>query len=276
MPKAIYLLLLLVVSNFLAIAQTAPQMPKEPYPTVNTPGEANPAAVTDINAQWIWLMAVSPAAKDSPEVTAARRSYQRAGLGPLSAADESKLNAMLGEFRSRHDDFAAAYNSLIPSVSRDDVWHEFRDLRIKINDLVAETIRSINDAFPNAAGQLHTTIEEGKRSINLTTYNSSADKNYASNPRTAATGFAMVQGTVTNATSQAGAKPPAVAYVTAVIVGMVPGCPGKIVPLVMPMTGGPPVEGPKTDKWDYMNFQYTTRLAGSPGIGMMVNCEMTP
>jgi len=275
MPRAGLLLFIILVSIQVAIAQPSPQLPKDPYPSVNTPGDANPAAVSDLNAQLIWLMAASPAANDSADVAAARKSYQHAGLGYLGAADQVKLNVVLADFRSLHDAFAAAYNALMPTISRDDVWHEYRDFRIKVNDLVAETFRSINDSFPNSAAQLHTTIEEAKRSINLTTYNSSTDTSYASNARTAATGFAMIQGTVSNAVSRSNNKSPAPDYATAVIVGMVPGCPGKVVPVILPTTGQPPVEGPKTHPWEYVNFQYTTRLAGSPGLGIMVNCEIT-
>ena len=273
MPKSIVLLLVLSSTSLLTTAQTSQKLPKEPYPSMNTLGDTDPASVSDLNAQIIWLMAVSPAPADTAEVTMARSAYQRAGLGKLGATDQAKLTSILADFRKRHDAFAADYNTLVPSIGRDDVWHEYRDFRIKVNDLVEETMRAINDALPGNAAQLHTTIEEQKRSINLTTYKSSADAAYASNPRTAATGFAMIEGTVTNA-NRDGDRRSALAYATAVIVGMVPGCPGKVVPVVLPVSGGAPVNGPATHPWEYVNFQYTTRPTG-PGIGIMVNCEMT-
>jgi hypothetical protein len=269
MPKIIALLVLIFAPLFTA-AQTSPKLPKDPYPTVNTPGDTDPASVSDVNAQLVWLMAVSPAPKDTAEVAMARSAYQRAGLGKLGADDQARLNSVLADFRKRHDSFAADYNALIPTISRDDVWREYRDFRIKVNDLVAETMRAVNDALPGSGAELHTTIEEQKRSTNLTTYKSSVDTNYASNPRTASTGFAMLEATVSDA-GHSGRLP---AYATAVIVGMVPGCPGKVVPMVMPTTGQPPVEGPKSHPWEYLNFQYTTRIAGSPGVGIMVNCEL--
>jgi hypothetical protein len=271
MPKSIVLLLVLSFTSLLTAAQTSQKLPKEPFPSMNTPGETDPAAVSDVNAQLIWLIAVSPGTLDSPEVASARSSYQRAGLGSLGAADEAKLNSILTDFRTRHDAAAAAYNALIPTISRDDVWHEYRDFRIKVNDLVAETLRSINDSFPASAAQLHTTIEEGKRSINLTTYKSSVDTDYASNPHTTSTGFAMIEGIVTN--TAPGSKS-SKSYATAVILGMVPGCPGKVVPMVLPANGQPPVAGLRMHPWEYVNFQYTGSVAGSPGIGTTVQCEM--
>lgn len=272
MPRTIVLLLVLSFTSVLTIAQTSPRLPKEPYPSTNTPGEANPASVSDLNAQLIWLMAVSPGPSDDALTTTARGAYREATLGKAGADAQANVSTILSDFRKRHDSLAADYNALIPTISRDDVWREYRDFRVKVNDLVASTMRAINDALPTSAAPLHTAIEEQKRAINVTTYNSTADTNYASNPRTAETGFAMFEGTITSAF---GGNHTTSAYATAVIVGMVPGCPGKVVPMALPVTGQAPVLGPRMHPWEYVNFQYTTLLTGSPGVGIMVNCEMS-
>src|SRR5450755_5203295 len=182
MPKVAVLLLLIAICPLLATAQSAPQQPPATdFPSVTTPGDTNPEAVSDLNAQLIWLLAAAPSTPDSTEGTAARSEYQRAAFGHLSAQDQAKLSTILGDFRSRHDRFAADYNALVPSISRDDLWSAYRDFRLKVNDLVAETIRTINDAFPESSSRLHTTLEECKRSVSLTVYRSSVDANYASN-----------------------------------------------------------------------------------------------
>jgi len=75
---------------------------------------------------------------------------------------------------------------------------------------------------------LHSAIQNVRDNLFISTYKSSADPDYANNPRTAATGFAYIQGAVgTSATYPHGKT---VHYITAVVAGMVPGCPGKPFP----------------------------------------------
>ena len=267
MRRSFTLLLVLAISPLVAFAQTDAPAPGD-FPSVTTAGNSRPETVSDLNAQLIWLMAAAPASHDSPQESAARKEYQRAGLGNLTAQQFESLNGVLREFRTRHDGFAADYNALVPSMGRDEVWVEYRNFRNKVNDLVAETIRRLNESFPAGSSQLHSTIEDAKSNISVTTYHSSVDTNYSSNPRTTATGFAMFQGTISSNAKGVG-------YVTAVIVGMVPGCRGKVFPLVMVSSSGAPVLGPKTLPWEYINFQYTMPTSRAVNLeGIMVNCEM--
>lgn len=267
MRRSLTLLLVAAFCSVVAFAQTdAP--PPGGFPSVTTEGNSRPETVSDLNAQLIWLMAAAPASQDSPQESAARKEYQHAALGNLNAQQFENLNGILREFRTRHDAFAAEYNALVPSMVRDDVWVEYRNFRNKVNDLVAETIRHLNDSFPSGSSQLHSTIEDAKSHIAVTTYHSSVDTNYSSNPRTTATGFAMFEGAISSNAKGAG-------YVTAVVVGMVPGCRGKVFPLVMVSSGAAPIVGPETLPWEYVNFQYTTSTSRAVNLGgMMVNCEM--
>ena len=261
--------LLLVVGfvSLAAFAQTDAPPPGE-FPSVTTTGNTRPETVSDLNAQLVWLMAAAPASNDSPQESAARNEYQREALGKLSVQQLESLGGILREFRSRHDAFAGEYNALVPTMARDDVWVEYRNFRNKVNDLVAETVRHLNDSFPADSSQLHSTIEGAKSHIAVTTYHSSVDTNYSSNPRTTATGFAMFTGTISSNTKGVG-------YATAVVVGMVPGCRGKNFPLVMVSSSSAPIVGPMTLPWEYINFQYTTPTSKAAGLaGIMVTCEM--
>jgi hypothetical protein len=267
MRRSFTLFFLIALCSLVAFAQTdAP--PPGGFPAVTTEGNTRPETVSDLNAQLVWLMAAAPSSQDSPQESAARKEYQRGALGNLSAQQSESLNGTLRDFRNRHDASAAEYNALVPSMARDDVWVEYRNFRNKVNDLVADTIRRLNDSFPAGSSQFHSTIEDLKSHISVTTYHSSVDANYSSNPRTTVTGFAIFQGTISSNTKGVG-------YVTAVIVGMVPGCRGKNFPLVILSSNTAPIMGPPTLPWEYINFQYTTPTSKAVGLaGIMVNCEM--
>jgi hypothetical protein len=261
MPKVIILLLLIAANALAAPAQSQSQSAIDKLPTVTTQGDTNPEAVSDINAQLIWSLAASPAPQDTSVETAARSEYQSVAFGRLNVQNQEKLNATLRDFRSRHDAFAADYNAAVPSVSRNDVWEVYRDFRIKVNDLVAETVRALNDQFPDSAAQFQSVIQTCKATMALSAYRSSSDPNYASNPRTAATGFTYIQGAVTNG-----------AYTTAVIVGMVPGCPGRVYPQVAIGGSDASVDGPHIHPWQYMHFQQTGRV-NRPQTGYVIAVE---
>jgi hypothetical protein len=266
MPKVAILLLLIVTCALCLSAQNA----ADKLPTVTTSGNLNPEVVSDINAQLIWLLAVSPTVKDALDETTARGVYFQYAFGGAKAANQEKVIAALCEFRARHDAIAAEYNALIPSVAREDVWMEYRNFRVKVNDLVAETVRNLYTMFPDSAGQLHTAIEQTKRTIYLSAYKSSADPDYASSPRAAATGFTYIQGAVTgNATIQHSTT----TYVTAVIAGMVPGCPGKVFPTVT--IGGALAQGLHLHPWEYMDFQNTrATTSNNADYGIAVQCAI--
>ncbi len=265
MPRFAILLLLLVCSAFPLLSQSA----ADQLPTVTTGGNINPEVVSDINAQLIWLLAAAPTVRDSLDEATARSVYQRLAFGN-DAANGQKVNAALREFRVHHDAIAAEYNALIPSVAREDVWVEYRNFRVKVNDLVAETVRNIYSMFPDSASQFHTAIEQTKRTIYLSAYKSSSDPDYASSPRAAATGFTYIQGAVTGDTV---VKQSATKYVTAVIAGMVPGCPGRVFPTVA--IGGASVEGPHLHPWEYMDFQSTQTITDNKaGYGIAVKCAI--
>ena len=273
MPKTLLLLLLIAACAMPTVAQS----PSEKLPTVTTGGDLNPEVVSDTNAQLVWLLAASPTALDTDLEKVARSEYQRAAFGALSAPNQAALNATLREFRIRHDAYATEYNALIPSISRDDVWMEYRNFRVKVNDLVAETIRNLYSTFPDSAGPFHTAIEECKRTMYLSSYRSTADPDYATSPRAAATGFTYIQGAVAGR-SRAPEKQNASygGVITAVIVGMVPGCPGKVVPSVFLGGSDAGADGPHIHPWEYMNFQMTGRVRNAQsGYVIAVNCAIS-
>ena len=273
MRKAFVLLLLLAVSTLFAMAQSVPVQ----LPTVTTEGNTNTEGISDINAQLIWLLAAAPVAQDSELETAARSTYQSIAFGNLNSADQASLSARLSDFRSSHDALAADYNKLIPTVSRENVWSEYRDFRVKVSELVAETVRALNDQFPDSAAQFSSKVREAKNTLALSAYRSSADPNYATNPSTAATGFTYIQGGLSSGPAASPAKNPALAtiYTTAIIVGMVPGCPGKVVPNIHIGSSDAGADGPHTNPWEYVNFQRTVGpLSVRSGYTIVVGCEL--
>ena len=275
--RATVLLLLIALCPLFASGQS----PSGKSATVTTDGKQNPGAVSDINAQLIWLLAASPAAKDSPDEWKVRFLHQvRAfahGRDADGARPGAKLAPLLREFRSRHDEIAAQYNALIPSVAREDVWVEYRNFRVKINDLVAETVRNLYNTFPESASSFHTAIEQCKQNITLFSYNSSTDPDYATSPRAATTGFTYIQGAVSSGwlTNVEDHKHKEVRSVTVVITGMVPGCPGLVFPNVkIGSVSGAWIEGPKQQTLEYMNFQVTRPLGADEKFWVAVSCEI--
>jgi hypothetical protein len=266
MPRIAIFLLLILCFAFPLFAQSA----ADKLPTVTTGGNLNPEVVSDTNAQLIWLLAASPTVKDSLDEATARNVYLLDAFAGPSAANQEKIVAALREFRTRHDAIASEYNALVPSIARENVWMEYRDFRVKVNDLVSETVRNLYSMFPDSAGQFHTAIEQTKRTIYLSSYKSSADPDYASSPRAAATGFTYIQGAVTG---HAAVKHSTTTYVTAVIAGMVPGCPGKVFPTVT--IGGALAQGPHLHPWDYMDFQSTQAAKSNKAeYGIAVQCAL--
>ena len=273
MYRALLLNLVVLLFSLFAAAQSG-QGPENSLPTAGIDGSRNPEAISDINAQLVWLLAASPAANDSAVEQAARQAYQHHAVN-LDAPDVLKLNAVLRDFRNQHDALAAEYNGSAPSIGREELWREYRNFRNKENDLVAATIRSINDQFPAAAAQLTSTIQEAKKNIQLSFYRSSTNPDYVTNPRTAVTGFAYIQGAV-SAMSNSG-KP--TLYQTVLIAGMVPGCPGKVRPKVLNVVGGNVgwVEGPTFSPIEYMSFQNTQPSAANEKktqAAQLVMCEL--
>jgi hypothetical protein len=257
MLKAIALLIVTLVG----VLTVAAQSPEDKLPTVTTQGTTNPEAISDLNAQLIWLLGAAPGPQDSSNETAARAAYRQTAFGKMDTGTREKLDGLLREFRVRHDALAAEYNARIPSVQREDVWVVYRDFRVKVNDLVAETVRTLYAALPDGGSRWHSTIQETKRTIYLSAYRSSADPEYASNPRTASTGFTYIQGAVSGGGH----------FLTAVIVGMVPGCPGKVYPTVV--IGGASAEGPLLHPREYMNFQ-RTQASAPDNYGIAVQCAI--
>ncbi len=269
MPKAAILLIVIILCVMPALAQSS----ADKLPTVTTGGNLNPEVVSDINAQLIWLLAASPTAKDSLDEATARMTYQLDAFRGASSANQEKLVVALREFRARHDAIAAEYNALIASVAREDVWVEYRNFRVKVNDLVAESMRNLYGMFPESAANFHTAIEECKRTIYVSAYKSSVDPDYANSPRAAATGFTYIQGAVSgNAT----VKNSATTYVTAVITGMVPGCPGRVYPQVrIGAESGAWITGPQQPPLEYLNYQATRAVGARNGYRIAVSCALS-
>jgi len=216
MFKPLVVVSLFAVSAVLALAQVDPSK----LPTVTTGGNTNPETISDINAQLIWLLAATASpvvlSGEDPSDTIAASLLMRVGVfGTLNPEQQQRLASLLSQFRSAHDSLAADYNARISSIAREDVWKEYRDFRVKVNDLVAETIRTLNSTFPDRGSSLHSAVQNVRDNLFISTYKSSVDPDYANNPRTAATGFAYIQGAVgTSATNPHGKT---VHYITAVV-----------------------------------------------------------
>ena len=132
------------------------------------------------------------------------------------------LKKMLGDFRSSYNSLVHEFNTRISSVPPSDVWKEYRDFRVKINDLVADTIRTLNNAFPEDVAALHSEIQRTKEGIMFSTYKSLSNPDYQSDRRNAATGFGYLLGAVSVAANN-GDSENVVRWVMTVIVGMIPG-----------------------------------------------------
>lgn len=269
--------LVVVLLFALPAAVTFAQVDPSKLPTVATGGNTNPGAISDINAQLIWLLAatVPPgqlSGEESMDDRIAASLMIRVGtLGTLNPEQGKKLESRLSQFRSAHDALAADYNARISSVAREDVWMEYRDFRVKVNDLVADTIRTLNNDFPDSASSLRSAIQRVRDNVFVSTYKSSTDPDYANSPRTAATGFAYIQGAVANSAYDPEGK--TVHYITAVVTGMVPGCPGKPYPTAT--IDGAIVEGPKLSPLQYMNFQRTRKSTSErPSYFIAVKCAI--
>ena len=119
---------------------------------------------------------------------------------------------------------------------------------------------------------LRSEIQRARDNISVSTFRSSSDPDYANNPRTAATGFAYIQGAVSVSAFTGDSKSP-VRWITAVIVGMVPGCPGKPFPTVT--IDGSYVEGPQSSPLQYIDFQRTfTATSLQPSYFFAVKCAI--
>jgi hypothetical protein len=277
MSKALVLAVLLTLCAVSAIAQP----PADKLPTVTTMGNTNPEAISDINAQLIWLIAAAPPSttrmSGPPEQAidqfSAGMLYRFTAFPAAMSGDRNtKLMEILGNFRSAYDSLINDFNAGIASVPRDDIWKVYRDLRVKTNDLVVATIRTLNNTFPENADSLRNEIQRARDTISVSTYKSSSDPDYANNPRTAATGFAWIQGGVSVAASD-GKDETIAHWITVVIEGMVPGCPGKLFPTAT--IDGKYVEGPKIEPVQYMDFQKTVRSTSSrPGFLLGVKCAI--
>lgn len=272
MLRPLVVVLMLTLSAIHATAQVDPKK----LPTVTTGGNTNPEAISDTNAQLLWLLAATAPPEDlkgeeAMDAAGASLLMRVETFGMLNAEQGERLSSLLSQFRAAHDSLANDYNSRISEVAREDVWKEYRDFRVKVNDLVSDTMRTLSSTFPDSAASLHTAIQGVKDNVFISTYKSSTDPDYANNPRTAATGFAYIQGAVSGgATDDAGKT---VHYVTAVIAGMVPGCPGK--PFPTATLDGKVVEGTKMSPLQYMSFQRTLKTtAERPYYTIAVKCAI--
>ena len=246
---------LVFLSAVFAFAQVDP----DKLPTATTQGNTNPEAISDINAQLIWLLAASPGlgVGSSPTADEIKNKMAASLLYQLTAfpsgkprANEQLVGILVG-FRTAYGALVSDFNARIASVPRDDVWREYRDFRVKTNDLVTQTIQTLNNTFPDDVASLRSEIQRARDNISVSTFRSSSDPDYANNPHTAATGFAYIQGAVSVSAFTGDSKSP-VRWITAVIVGMVPGCPGKPFPTVT--IDGSYVEGPQSSPFAVHRF----------------------
>jgi hypothetical protein len=269
MVRPLVVVSLLFLLAALALAQVDP----DKLPTKTTEGNTNPEAISDTNAQLIWLLAAAPDLRDpSRDALAASALYQFLAFPNVGSEERTKLLGALNGFRSAYDSLVTDFNSRVPSVARDDVWKEYRDFRVKVNDLVGDTIRNLYTMSPDSAASLRSEVQRARDYISVSAYRSSADPDYANNPRTAATGFAYIQAAV-SASAHAGDSDSIVRWVTVVMVGMVPGCPGKVFPTAT--IDGTYMEGAKLPPSQYIDFQRTQKTTSvRPAYFFAVKCAI--
>lgn len=251
MFRPLVVVLVLILSTIIAFAQSD----SDKLPLVSIGGSTNAEAVSDINAQLIWLLAATakPGERGREEYMDAMTAgmlIRVSAFGTLDQEQQQKLASILSQFRSTHDSLAADYNSRISEVGRESVGKEYQDFRVKVNDLVADTMRTLNSTFPDSAASLHSTMQNVRKNTFIASVRGSNNIDYASDPNTAATGFAYIQGAVVNSASFRGEK---LEYITVVMIGMVPGCPGQPFPTVN--LDSMRAEGPKIGPLEYMNYQ---------------------
>ena len=92
---------------------------------------------------------------------------QRLAFPSVKPNASAPLVKLLGDFRSAYDSLVSEFNTRISTVPPNDVWKEYRDFRVKTNDLVAETIRTLNNTFPVDAAALRSAIQRGKEGITV-------------------------------------------------------------------------------------------------------------
>jgi hypothetical protein len=274
MPKPIVVVLLFALSAVVALAQVAP----DKLYIDEISGKTNPEAIPDVDAQLIWLLAAAPVV---PMASPSERGQMMDRLGAtfvlqLTAFPSVKLSAnghlveTLDGFRSSYDSLVSEFNNRIASVPPNDVWKEYRDLRVKINDLVANTIRILNNTFPEDAAALRSEIQRAKGGTSFSSYKSLSDPNYDSDRRNAATGFGYIVGALSISAVEHGKN---VAWITTVIVGMIPGCPGK--PYATVSVDGSVTEGPQVSPVEYVYFLHTDKANSvSPSYSNSVQCAV--
>ena len=274
MLRPIVVALLFALSAVVALAQVAPD---KLYIDVIS-GKTNPEAIPDVDAQLIWLLAAAP---DSPTGSSGQPDQmmdrfvttslpQRLAFPSVKPNASAPLVKLLGDFRSAYDSLVSEFNTRISTVPPNDVWKEYRDFRVKINDLVAETIRTLNNTFPVDAAALRSAIQRGKEGIIFSTNKSLSDPEYDSDRRNATTGFGYISAGVSVSAFEHGKS---VAWITTVIVGMIPGCPGK--PYATVSVDGSVTEGPQVSPIEYVYFLHTDRANSmSPSYSRSVQCAV--
>ena len=266
--KAKIVVLLFALFAAVAVAQSAPG--KLYIDAIS--GKTNPEAIPDVDAQLIWLLAAAPVTMAPSEGQpidrgAATHLLRRTAFPSVKPSESEPLDQVLGGFHSAYDSLVHEFNARIDSVPPNDVWKEYRDFRVKVNTLVAETIRTLNNKFPEDAASLRSEIERAKGGIMFSSYKSS-DPNYERERVAPATGFGYLLGALS---SSALFHDKAVGWITTVIVGMIPGCPGK--PYATVNVDGVVTNGPQLSPVESVYFVHSDKAnPEQPNYSHSVQC----
>ena len=274
MPRPIVVVLLFALLGVVALAQDAP----DKLYIDEIRGNTDPKAIPDVDAQLIWLLAAtqgvpigSPSESQMMDRYFATFVLQFTAFPSVKPSASLPLKKMLGDFRSSYNSLVHEFNTRISSVPPNDVWKEYRDVRVRINDLVADTMRNLNTTFPEDVAALHSEINRAKTGIRFSSYKSLSNPDYQSDRRNAATGFGYIQGNVSVSTIE---QDKIVVWIRTVIVGMIPGCQGE--PYATVSVDGSVTEGPKVSPLEYIDFQHTDKANSmSPSYSSYVKCQVT-
>ena len=262
MLRPIVVVLLFALLGVVALAQ----LPPGKLYIDATSGKTNPESIPDVDAQLMWLLAAtqevpigSPSERQMIYGLVATSTLRYTAFPSVKPNASTPLLKVLGGFRSSYNSLVHEFNARISSVPPNDVWKEYRNFRVKINDLVADTIRTLNNAFPEDVAALHSEIQRTKEGIMFSTYKILSNPDYQSDRRNAATGFGYIQGNVSVSTIE---QDKIVVWIRTVIVGMIPGCQGE--PYATVSVDGSVTEGPKVSPLEYIDFQHTDKTNSAP------------